>query len=56
MERPNIVPALPQIKTFTVEVTNDLLRKIKLPPSMTPDSSLNDSSDGNFIPIPKKPP
>ena len=37
--RPPIVPALPQIRTFTKEVTNDLLRTIKLPPQ-SEDSSI----------------
>ena len=56
--RPPIVPALPQIKTFTKEVTNDLLRTLKLPPQ-SEDSSVVMSDKPNVEPIvvaPKKRP
>ena len=55
------MPALPQIKTFTKEVTNDLLRTIKLPPQ-SEDSSvvMSDKANGAAEPIvvavPKKRP
>ena len=56
--RPPIVPALPQIKTFTKEVTNDLLRTIKLPPQ-SEDSSVVMSDKPNVeavVVAPKKRP